>query len=551
MAAQTARMASQEAMFVALDDLKAAGGSVALSRVSEVPATTLQKAMELLVAAGHADAVVAALDAAEQQQSHDNLMRLCQQTLEHLAREKVERAAVGEQLLRAAPKDIVGEIQGFAAPAAPEPRRVRLKREYDAEVAASAALTEKLEKHKRWSEAAKPVLELLRRRRHEGNVSIKAVEAALLINAENEPLDAWLNAVEVPRPRADGWGREAEDDKLRDEWQRDFGYDMEIPGVMLLYAACCLGDVETVKLFLRHGAWIHAGSREGGYLEGNGKCHPLNGALSHPGRSPECALAILDAWTAGTEVNGYPTRHGHSARLGDGSDLSRNPLHDACGLDDDADALAVAKKLVALGARVDPPNYDGERPLHRACERGHATLVAFLLREGADPATAGEQFQFNDEKGIDFELQLNACSTPLEICEARGYDDCAALVRKALGNAAPTEPTTPEDYRQDLETVRACLGRNFWRYYGLRGEGPGRHRRIASDDAFPDETPADVDAAFKRLKDRVFDIRDYQARRREPGLYAKWEAWEKSAARDAWEAAYRSESEDENPWGDY
>ena len=550
MAAQTSRV-ERDALVVALDDLKAAGGSVALSRVSEVPATTLRQAMELLVAAGHADAVVAALDAAEQQQSHDNLMRLCQQTLDHLAREKVERAAVGEQLIRAAPKDIVGEIQGFAAPAAPEPRRVRLKREYDAEVAASAALTEKLEKHKRWSEAAKPVLELLRRRRHEGNVSIEAVEAALLIAVENEPLDAWLNAVVVPRPRVDGWGREAEDDRLKEQWQRDFGYDMEIPGVMLLYAACCLGDVETVKLFLRHGAWIHAGSREGGYLEGNGKCHPLNGALSHPGRSPECALAILDAWTAGTEVNGYPTRHGHSARLGDGSDLSRNPLHDACGLDDDADALKVAKKLVALGARVDPPNYDGERPLHRACERGHATLVAFLLREGADPATAGEQFQFNDEKGIDFELQLNACSTPLEICEARGYDDCAALIRKALGNAAPTEPTTPEDYRQDLETVRACLGRNFWRYYGLRGEGPGRHRRIASDDAFPDETPADVDAAFKRLKDRVFDIRDYQARRREPELYAKWEAWEKSAARDAWEAAYRSESEDENPWGDY
>ena len=549
MAAQTSRI-ERDALFVALDDLKAAGGSVALSRVSAAPATTLQNAMELLVAAGHADAVVAALDAAEQQQSRDTLMRLCQQTLD-LAREKVDRETVGEQLLRAAPTDIVGEIQGFAAPAAPEPRRVRLKREYHAEVAASAARMEEVEKHKRWSEAAKPVLELLRSRRHEGNVSIEAVEAALLINADNEPLDAWLNAVEVPRPRVSAWGRESEDKKLKEQWQRDFGYGVEDEAISLLYAACSLGDVETVKLFLRHGAWIHAGSREGGYFEGNGKGHPLHGALSHPGRSPECALAILEAWTAGTGVNGYPTRHGHSARLGDGSDFSRNPLHDACGLDADADALAVVKKLVSLGARVDPPNYDGERPLHIACERGHATLVAFLLREGADPATAGEQFQFNDEKGIEFELQLNACSTPLEICEARGYDDCARLIRKALGKAAPTEPTTPEDYRQDLEIVRACLGRNFWRYYGLKGKGIGRHRRIASDDAFPETAPKDVDAAFKRLKDRVFDIRDYQARRREPELYAKWEAWEKSAARDAWEAAYRSESDDANPWGDY
>ena len=93
MAAQTSRV-ERDALFVALDDLRAAGGSVALSRVSAAPATTLQNAMELLVAAGHADAVVAALDAAEQQ-ANDNLMRLCQQTLD-LAREKVERETVGE-----------------------------------------------------------------------------------------------------------------------------------------------------------------------------------------------------------------------------------------------------------------------------------------------------------------------------------------------------------------------------------------------------------------------------------------------------------------------
>ena len=84
---------------------------------------------------------------------------------------------------------------------------------------------------------------------------------------------------------------------------------------------------------------------------------------------------------------------------------------------------------------------------HGLVQEQRATLVAFLLREGADPATAGEQFQFNDEKGIDFELQLNACGTPLEICEARGYEDCAALIRKALGNAAPTEPTTAKGAR--------------------------------------------------------------------------------------------------------
>ena len=84
--------------------------------------------------AGQGEAVIAALDEAQQsQQADDNLARLCQQTLDHIAREKVDRAAVGEQLLRKAPADLVGEIQGFAAPAAPTaPRRVRQKRERDA-----------------------------------------------------------------------------------------------------------------------------------------------------------------------------------------------------------------------------------------------------------------------------------------------------------------------------------------------------------------------------------------------------------------------------------
>ena len=113
------------------------------------------------------------------------------------------------------------------------------------------------------------------------------------------------------------------------------------------------------------------------------------------------------------------------------------------------------------------------------------------------------------------------------MCEAHGYDDCAALIRKALGKAAPKEPTTQADYRRDLAIVRAHLGRNFWRYYGLKGKGIGHHRRIASDDAFPETTPSDVDAAFRRLKDQVFELRGVSgAAARARGLRAKWEAWE-------------------------
>ena len=520
MAAQTSRMES-----------------VALSRVSEAPATTLKKAMEILVDCGQGEAVIAALDEAQQSLDNDNL-----------AREKVDRAAAAEQLLRKAPADLVGEIQGFAAPAPTEPRRVRLKRERDA-----AEANER--RNERRSVAARPLLELLRRRRHEGHVSIKSVEAVLLDAAEDEPLDAdaidsrrllscapsdpvgaWLDAVTIPRPPAAGEKR----------WVDDFGYGMEHEAISLLYAACSLGDLETVKLFLRHGACVHAGSRHNDCGRDN-KGHPLEGALGPPGRSPECALAILDAWMVDddTGLSGYPDSDGSEPYLDDDSTLRRNPLHDACRLDDDADALTVAKKLIELGARVDATTGDSQRPLHIACERGHAKLVAFLLREGADPAAPGDQFEFDDETGIDFMLQLNACGTPLEICEAYGYEDCAGMIRKALGKAAPTEPTTPDAYRQDLETVRACVGRDFWRYYGLKGKGIGHHRRIASDDAFPETTPSDVDAAFRRLKDQVFELREYQARRREPELYAKWEAWEKSEAGLAWRRGgdYESDSD--------
>ena len=51
---------------------------------------------------------------------------------------------------------------------------------------------------------------------------------------------------------------------------------------------------------------------------------------------------------------------------------------------------------------------------------------------------------------------------------------------------------------------------------------------------FPATTPKDVDAAFTRLMHQSFTLREYQARQREPELYAKWEAWEKSEAGLAW-----------------
>ena len=598
MAAQTARMESQEAMFAALEDLKAAGGSEALAR-AESSTGEAGLALELLVAAGHGEAVVAALDAAQssagRQQSYDRIVRQTNASMAYVVVSKseadkayliegrhpsqqeaekiyaegcylypitkgtvtqaqlpewlashraVDRAAVGEQLLRKAPSDLVGEIQGFAAPVAPEPRRVRQKREHDAAVAARAPQVDEKERNGDWGEAARPVLELLRRRRAGDAVTIHAVEAALVDAADEEALHVWLQCAIRAPPHAVRsnvpWDRDPPDAAIaaHAQWVGDFGQCASERMISLLYAACCLADVEAVKLLLRHGACIHRGIvYDERNLSPEEEMHPLFAALCQ-GRSPECALAILEAWPEPLGVDGYPDRDGDEPEeFKDG--YWRTPLHDACDLDDDAAATAVARCLVDLGARVDATTCrHDERALQVACERGHATLVAFLLREGADPATPGEQFRFDEQAGIDFVLNLEARGTPLEICEARGYQDCAALIQKALGKAAPKESTTSYAYREDLLTVSVCLGRNFWRYYGLKGKGIGRHRRIASDDAFPETTPAEVDAAFKRLKDHVFDLREYQVERREPELYAKWEEWEESDEGRSWRYNY-------------
>ena len=98
MAAQTARMESQEAMFAALEDLKAAGGSVALARVSKAPGMETLVALELLVASGHAEVVIAALDAAKSSAGQQLIDEILDQPCE-----PNDRAAAAEQLLRKAP----------------------------------------------------------------------------------------------------------------------------------------------------------------------------------------------------------------------------------------------------------------------------------------------------------------------------------------------------------------------------------------------------------------------------------------------------------------
>ena len=57
----------------------------------------------------------------------------------------------------------------------------------------------------------------------------------------------------------------------------------------------------------------------------------------------------------------------------------------------------------------------------------------------------------------------------------------------------------------------------------------------------PEATPADVDAAFDRIKDLVsapYGLREAQVELREPKLYDKWEEWEDSDEGRSWRYNY-------------
>ena len=70
-------------------------------------------------------------------------------------------------------------------------------------------------------------------------------------------------------------------------------------------------------------------------------------------------------------------------------------LHDACA----GGYLEIAKLLIGGnglnhpgGAELDAVDSDGETPLHLACNGGHASVVALLLKHEADQSIKNEVF---------------------------------------------------------------------------------------------------------------------------------------------------------------
>lgn len=434
------------------------------------------------------------------------------------------RAAVGRL---PTPADVTPTIQAFAAPPAPPPLHVRQRQEREALMRDYESRQASAAERERLGEAARPVLDELRRRRGAdappAGLLASADPAGLLASAEAAACAAGvptaaLLAASIKSPNSSdfslrGYHYEEKSEEFK-RWEEDFGSGVK--EVTPLYAACSLGDAVAVATLLQAGAPLHRGGiQERGYSE-YGE-HPLYGAFYGGGpRSTEarrteaaaCVHALLDAWDGAPLDAGYPDEEGRARRRGlmTFKRSERSPMSDVAWWLPDDEGLAVAKRLKALGARVDDASDGEERPIHRACHKGRPKLIAWLLREGADPASPGAQWEFDEEIGIE-RPEPNHMGSPLEVCEEQGNDDCAALIRAALGPAPPPHYSPPEAYRRDLALVRT----KFTRWHDFR----------KTDDAA-------VNAANERLEEGFFKGREAQAARREPELNAKWLAWEKS-----------------------
>ncbi len=108
---------------------------------------------------------------------------------------------------------------------------------------------------------------------------------------------------------------------------------------------------------------------------------------------------VLDLLTRDVEVNAVAS---NAMRV--------MPLHAAVA----GGHHAIAKALLAHGARVNAPQQHGWRPLHAAAQSGDTKMIELLLDHGADPAATNDH-------GL----------TALEIAEERGHIEAVRTLKGA------------------------------------------------------------------------------------------------------------------------
>jgi len=194
----------------------------------------------------------------------------------------------------------------------------------------------------------------------------------------------------------------------------DRGADAKVTnifGASALMAAAAGGDVETIRLLLKHGANPNAQSEasEAGFVFGGGRS-PLMWAAF---RGNEAVMKQLIA--AGADVKA-------GSRLG-------TPLAQAAW----ADRTAAAQLLIQNGADVNQAGpADGYTALHWAAstENADAALVKLLLKHKADPDLGG---------GAEVDAFMDVLQTPVMLARLRGETPVLATLSAAATSHPPPD----------------------------------------------------------------------------------------------------------------
>lgn len=153
------------------------------------------------------------------------------------------------------------------------------------------------------------------------------------------------------------------------------------------FEAAALGQAELVRMWLE---------RESGLLNA---CSPDGFTALSLASFFGHREVVLDLLTRDAEVNAVAS---NAMRV--------MPLHAAVA----SGHVAIAKALLAHGARVNAPQQLGWRPLHAAAQSGNVELLQLLLDHGADPGA-------RNDHGL----------TALDIAKERGHIETVRILGKA------------------------------------------------------------------------------------------------------------------------